>query len=70
MDLFDQYLIDNEKLTDIKNYDEKLMNIHTDKVLDLIEKGPGEWEDLVPKIVAKQIKQNHLFGFPEKAKVD
>jgi hypothetical protein len=59
-----QYLIDNEKLTDIKTYDESLMNIHTDKVLDMIEKGPGEWENLVPKIVAKQIKQNHLFGFP------
>lgn len=60
-----QFLIDNEKLTDIDRYDESLMNIHTDKVLDMIVQGSGEWENLVPKIVAKQIKQNHLFGYPK-----
>jgi len=58
-----QYLIDNEKLKDIEAYDDKLLTIHTDKVLDMIKNGSGDWENLVPKIVAKQIKQHHLFGY-------
>jgi hypothetical protein len=58
-----QYLIDNSKLEDIKKSNEKLMNIRTDKVLDMIQQGPGEWEKLVPSSVAAMIKENALFGF-------
>ncbi len=59
-----QYLLDNEKLEDIVNYDEKLMTIRTDQVLGMIQQGPGEWEKLVPLSVSKQIKEHALFGFP------
>jgi hypothetical protein len=58
-----QYLMDNEKLADIKIYDEKLMSIRTDQVLDQIQKGPGDWENVVPESVVKQIKENALFGY-------
>ncbi|MEN9363077.1 MAG: hypothetical protein RI903_385 [Bacteroidota bacterium] len=58
-----QYLMDNEKLADIKIYDEKLMSIRTDQVLDQIQKGPGDWENAVPESVVKQIKENALFGY-------
>jgi hypothetical protein len=58
-----QYLMDNSKLEDIKKSDEKLMNIRTDQVLDMIQQGPGEWEKLVPSSVAAMIKENALFGF-------
>jgi hypothetical protein len=61
-----QYLMDNEKLADIKIYDEKLMSIRTDQVLDQIQKGPGEWENVVPESVVKQIKENELFGYQNK----
>lgn len=61
-----QYLLDNEKLEDIVNYDEKLMTIRTDQVLGMIQQGPGEWEKLVPLSVSKQIKEHALFGFPSK----
>jgi hypothetical protein len=60
------YLMDNTKLVDIKKSDEKLMNIRTDKVLDMIQQGPGDWEQLVPSSVAAMIKENALFGFPVK----
>lgn len=60
-----QYLMDNSKLEDIKKSDEKLMNIRTDKVLDMIQQGRGEWENLVPSSVAAMIKENALFGFPK-----
>jgi hypothetical protein len=58
-----QYLMDNEKLADIKIYDEKLMSIRTDQVLGQIQQGPGEWEHVVPESVVKQIKENALFGY-------
>ena len=58
-----QYLMDNEKLADIKIYDEKLMSIRTDQVLGQIQQGPGEWENVVPESVVKQIKENALFGY-------
>jgi hypothetical protein len=58
-----QYLLDNEKLAEIHNYDEKLMNIRTDKVLEMIQSSGDEWIPLVPKSVAKMIKENSLFGY-------
>ena len=58
-----QYLLDNEKLAEIKNYDEKLMNIRTDQVLELIQSGTDEWAQNVPKSVAKLIKEHSLFGY-------
>jgi hypothetical protein len=57
------YLMDNEKLAEIKNYDEKLMNIRTDQVLELIQNGSDEWVQHVPKSVSKMIKENSLFGY-------
>ena len=42
------------------------MSIRTDQVLDQIQKGPGEWENVVPESVVKQIKENELFGYQNK----
>ncbi|RXK48192.1 TonB-dependent receptor [Aquirufa rosea] len=64
-----QYLLDNEKLADIHSYDENLMKIRTDRVLDLIQQGSIEWENLVPSSVVKLIKEKALFGFVEKTMV-
>lgn len=61
-----QYLLDTGKLADIENSDQKLMNIRTDKVLDMIQQGPGTWEELVPASVVKQIKEFALFGYVSK----
>jgi hypothetical protein len=58
-----QYLIDNEKLAEIQNYDEKLMNVRTDQVLEMIQNSGEEWVQYVPKSVAKLIKENSLFGY-------
>lgn len=59
--LFD-FLIANQKLIQIAQYDETLLHIRTDKVLEMIKNGEAGWEELVPKKVAKQIKENKLFG--------
>ena len=59
-----QYLQDNDKFADIKNYDQNLLKINTDAVLKLIQSGETGWEELVPKVVSKLIKDNCLFGYP------
>jgi hypothetical protein len=56
------FLTANNKLIEIKKYDESLLHIQTDKVLEMIKNNQKGWEELVPKIVAKQIKDNKLFG--------
>lgn len=62
-----QHLVGNEKLADILNYDEHLLQIRTDRVLDMIQSGGCAWEELVPGSVVKQIKDQQLFGYNSKS---
>ena len=59
-----QYLQDNDKVTDIQNYDKKLLSIKTDDVLAQIQSGETGWEELVPPVVVKLVKDKCLFGYP------
>lgn len=58
-----QYLLANDKLADVKEYDASLLHIYNDNVLSMIKNGEDGWESMVPPIVGKLIKQNNLFGF-------
>jgi len=72
IDLF-RYLIANNKIEDIRHYNENNLNVETDNVLQLIKQGATGWEEYVPAEVATIIKERHLFGYPvtiEKAKQD
>ena len=60
-----QFLIANHKLIEIEKYDESVMHIQTDRVLEMIKNGENGWESLVPKVVAQQITENKLFGLKE-----
>jgi hypothetical protein len=62
-DLF-RYLIANNKIEDIFHYNQANLNIQTDNMLDLIQKGEEGWEENVPAEVVKMIKDRCLFGFP------
>ncbi|MCA0363951.1 MAG: TonB-dependent receptor [Bacteroidetes bacterium] len=62
-DLF-RYLIANNKIEDIFHYNQANLNIQTDNMLDLIQKGEVGWEENVPAEVVKMIKDRCLFGFP------
>ena len=53
----------NNRLLDIIDYDENLLDIYSVKVLEKIKKGHKGWEDMLPKEVVKQIKSKKLFGF-------
>jgi hypothetical protein len=59
-----QYLVSNDKIEDIRDYEEKNLHISTDHILELIKAGESGWEDSVPPSVVKQIKDNCLFGYP------
>ena len=63
MPLF-QYLKQNDKIEDIRDYDVEHLKTNTDKVLQLIKCGDPAWEVHVPLEVAQMIKDKCLFGFP------
>lgn len=63
VDLY-RYLIANDKIEDILDYNKSNLNIQTDKVLELIKGGAPGWEEYVPDEVAKMIKSRCLFGYP------
>jgi hypothetical protein len=60
---FFQYLLANDKLADVNEYDKNLLHIYNDNVLNMIQNGVPGWEEMVPPIVGNLIKKNSLFGF-------
>jgi len=62
IDLY-RYLIANNKIEDIRHYNEKNLHVQTDKVLQLIKHGEPGWEEYVPNEVAAMIKDRCLFGY-------
>jgi hypothetical protein len=62
IDLY-RYLIANNKIEDIRHYNENNLGVHTDIVLNLIQQGAEGWEKYVPAEVATMIKERCLFGY-------
>ncbi|MDB5116192.1 MAG: TonB-dependent receptor [Mucilaginibacter sp.] len=62
IDLY-RYLIANNKIEDIRNYNENNLHVQTDIVLQLIKQGVEGWEQYVPPEVATMIKDRCLFGY-------
>lgn len=56
-----KFFVDNEKVIDIENYDEESLDIHPRKVYEMILEGNPEWENMVPGLTAKMIKEKNLF---------
>lgn len=59
-----RYLMDNNKLEDIRNANVSNLHIISDNVLAMIRKGESGWEQFVPTKVSEAIKSNGLFDFP------
>jgi hypothetical protein len=62
IDLY-RYLIANDKIEDILDYNSNNLNVQTDTVLQLIKQGTDGWEQYVPAEVATSIRERGLFGF-------
>ena len=56
------FFIDNGKVIDIEDYDEKSLDIHPREVYEMIMNGNKEWENMVPGLTAKMIKEKNLFS--------
>ncbi len=57
------YLIQTRKIIDIKDVNRENLDIFSSLVLNLIHEKNPEWENMVPKYVAEQIKMKNLFGY-------
>ncbi|WPU96288.1 TonB-dependent receptor [Mucilaginibacter sabulilitoris] len=69
IDLY-RYLIANNKIEDIRHYNENNLNVDTDNVLQLIKQGANGWEEYVPPEVATIIKERQLFGYYHRDNTD
>lgn len=63
-----KFFIDNDKLVDIKEYNKEALKIHPRKVYELIREGDSKWEEMVPGLTAKMIKEKSLFQKKPKKK--
>jgi hypothetical protein len=59
-----RFLVDNNKLEDIRNANIGNLSIISDKILAMIKKGESGWEKFVPSKVVSAIKENCLFDYP------
>lgn len=59
-----QFLLQNDKLVDVKGAKMENLHIVSDQVLSMIKSGEDGWEDKLPRQVVTAIKQNCLFGYP------
>ncbi len=53
----------NGKVIDIKDYDEKNLDIFSRKILKMICRGESGWEDMLPEGTADIIKKEKLFSY-------
>src|SRR5688572_7262261 len=61
-----RYLMDNNKMEDVKNANVRNLHIISDNVLAMIRKGEHGWEKFVPFKVQEAIKHHNLFDYPYK----
>jgi hypothetical protein len=58
-----KHLVDNKMVVDYENYDENILHIFSNKVLEKIRDNDKDWEKMVPPIVSRIIKSNNLFNW-------
>jgi hypothetical protein len=59
-----RYMMDNNKLEDVRNANISNLHIISDNVLAMIRKGEPGWEKFVPSKVEEAIKEQGLFDYP------
>jgi hypothetical protein len=65
-----RYLMDNDKLEDIRDANVKNLNIISDHVLAMIKRSEPGWEKFVPHKVAEAIKERGLFDYQMPARLE
>lgn len=62
IDLY-EYLLINNKIEDIENYNKNNLEVETDSVLQMVKDDVKGWEEYMPVEVSTMIKQRNLFGY-------
>lgn len=62
LDYLHKYIVNAGRVMDIKNYRKDKLHIFSNTVLKYIQEANDEWENMVPKFVAKTIKAKKMFG--------
>ena len=60
-----KHLLENETIVDLKNPNKDILHIYSRRVLNMIQSGETEWEEMVPKEVVATIKKSCLFWYCE-----
>jgi hypothetical protein len=58
-----RYLIENEFIQEITDYDPDYLRIHPPDTLAKLQSGDPVWEDMVPPEVSRLIKERQFFGY-------
>ncbi|MGB2128955.1 MAG: TonB-dependent receptor [Flavicella sp.] len=58
----------NGKLIDIKDYDPKILEVFSRKILEMITKSEPGWEEMLPEGISELIINRRLFGYATKSK--
>ncbi|MEP6956740.1 MAG: TonB-dependent receptor, partial [Chthoniobacterales bacterium] len=58
-----QYLIDNDFIQEIEEYNSDFLRIHPPETLQMLQRGDATWEQMVPPEVARIIKEREFFGY-------
>lgn len=62
-----QYLLENNKIREIREADPELLQIDADQLLEMIQQNSTGWEKQVPEGTADLIRKNALFGYQRPA---
>jgi hypothetical protein len=64
---FYYHLLANNKILPVEKYNNANMHIWPEDVLNQIKKGPGAWENSIPRPVVQEIISRCMFGFCSRA---
>jgi hypothetical protein len=59
-----QYLLENQHIVEVENYNGDLLHIFPQSVLKLIQEGDETWERMVPSKLVDLIKEKEMFDYP------
>ena len=64
-----QYLIESQHIVEVTEYNEDLLHIFPQQVLQMIQSQSTGWEQYLPDEISKLIREEGLFGWKSKVPV-
>lgn len=61
-----KYLLDSQHVVEVKEFNEDLLHIFPQKVLQMIQDGEDGWQSMLPQKLADLIVQKEMFGYPNR----